>query len=63
MISEPDAGGHFGTYGGRFAPEVLMAPIEELEQTYEEAKKDPAFYEQLHDLLTTYAGRPTPQAR
>jgi tryptophan synthase beta chain len=60
MISEPDAGGHFGTYGGRFAPEVLMAPLEEIEQTYAEAKKDPAFHEQLNDLLTTYAGRPTP---
>jgi tryptophan synthase beta chain len=60
MISEPDSGGHFGTYGGRFAPEVLMAPLEEIEQTYEEAKQDPAFHEQLHHLLTTYAGRPTP---
>ena len=31
---EPDAGGHFGPYGGRYVPEVLMAPLEELEQTY-----------------------------
>ena len=31
---QPDAGGHFGPYGGRFVPEVLMAPIEELEQAY-----------------------------
>ena len=60
MNSQPDAGGHFGPYGGRFAPEVLMAPLEEIEQTYEEAKKDPAFHEQLQQLLTTYAGRPTP---
>src|SRR6202163_1406800 len=60
MTSQPDAGGHFGTYGGRYAPEVLMAPLEEIEQTYDEARKDPAFHEQLQELLTTYAGRPTP---
>ena len=60
MTSQPDQGGHFGTYGGRYAPEVLMAPLEEIEQTYAEAQKDPAFHEELHELLTTYAGRPTP---
>jgi tryptophan synthase beta chain len=60
MTSQPDAGGHFGTYGGRYAPEVLMAPLEELELTYLEARKDPAFHEELQELLTTYAGRPTP---
>jgi len=60
MTSEPDAGGHFGTYGGRYAPEVLMSPLEELELTYDEARKDPAFHAELDELLTTYAGRPTP---
>src|SRR5580698_5043213 len=60
MTSQPDAGGHFGTYGGRYAPEVLMSPLEELELTYDEARKDPAFHEELNELLTTYAGRPTP---
>jgi tryptophan synthase beta chain len=60
MISQPDAGGHFGPYGGRYAPEVLMSPLEELELTYEEAKKDPAFHAELDDLLANYAGRPTP---
>ena len=60
MTSQPDAGGHFGTYGGRYAPEVLMSPLEELELTYAEARKDPAFHEELNELLTTYAGRPTP---
>ena len=34
MISQPDASGHFGPYGGRFVPEVLMAPLEELEQAH-----------------------------
>ena len=60
MISQPDAGGHFGPYGGRYVPEVLMSPLEELEQTYEEARKDPSFQAELDRLLHTYAGRPTP---
>jgi tryptophan synthase beta chain len=60
MISQPDATGHFGPYGGRFVPEVLMAPLEELEQAYRAASSDPAFQAELADLLTHYAGRPTP---
>jgi len=60
MISQPDSGGHFGPYGGRYVPEVLMSPLEELEKTYAEAKKDPAFHSELDFLLTQYAGRPTP---
>jgi tryptophan synthase beta chain len=57
---EPDAGGHFGPYGGRYVPEVLMAPLEELERTYLQARQDPAFHAELDDLLRNYAGRPTP---
>ncbi len=57
---EPDAGGHFGPYGGRYVPEVLMTPLEELEQTYLQARQDPAFHLELDDLLRNYAGRPTP---
>ena len=56
---QPDQGGHFGPYGGRFVPEVLMAPIEELEQAYLKARDDPAFQGELADLLHHYAGRPT----
>src|ERR1700692_3496655 len=56
----PDSGGHFGPYGGRYVPEVLMAPLEQLEQAYLEARLDPAFQSELKDLLTNYAGRPTP---
>jgi len=56
----PDAGGHFGPYGGRFVPEVLMAPLEELERAYEEAQADSGFAAELHELLRRYAGRPTP---
>ncbi|MBI3471703.1 MAG: tryptophan synthase subunit beta [Candidatus Solibacter usitatus] len=60
MLSEPDSGGHFGVYGGRYVPEVLMAPLEELEIAYAEARRDPAFQDELRQLLATYAGRPTP---
>ena len=60
IATQPDAGGHFGPYGGRYVPEVLMSPLEELERTYEEARRDPAFQEELEHLLKNYAGRPTP---
>src|SRR5579863_3112661 len=56
----PDPSGHFGPYGGRYVPEVLMAPLEQLEQAYLEARLDPAFQAELKDSLATYAGRPTP---
>src|SRR6266478_4066107 len=58
--SQPDSTGHFGPYGGRFVPEVLMAPLEELERAYLQASVDPAFQSELADLLVHYAGRPTP---
>jgi tryptophan synthase beta chain len=60
MTPQPDQGGHFGPYGGRFVPEVLMAPVEELEKAYLEARDDPAFQAELADLLHHFAGRPTP---
>src|SRR6202522_2680578 len=60
MTLQPDAGGHFGPYGGRFVPEVLMAPVEELEKAYLEAREDAAFQTELAGLLHNYAGRPTP---
>ena len=60
ITMQPDAQGHFGAYGGRFVPEVLMAPLEELELAYAEAILDPAFQAELSDLLANYAGRPTP---
>jgi tryptophan synthase beta chain len=56
----PDALGHFGPYGGRYVPEVLMSPLEELEQAYYEARRDPSFEQELGSLLHNYAGRPTP---
>jgi tryptophan synthase beta chain len=60
MTPQPDQSGHFGPYGGRFVPEVLMAPIEELEQAYLAAREDPSFEAELRSLLQNYAGRPTP---
>ncbi len=60
MTSQPDAGGHFGPYGGRYVPETLMAPLEALEHAFEEARRDPQFQRELEELLATYAGRPTP---
>lgn len=56
----PDAQGHFGIFGGRFAAETLMPLILDLEQAYKAAKADPAFQTELDDLLTHYAGRPSP---
>ena len=52
--------GRFGAYGGRYVPETLMAALEELESTYEKAKRDRKFQQRLDQLLKTYAGRPTP---
>ena len=60
MPANPDARGHFGQYGGRFVPEVLMAPLEELERAYGEARHDAGFQAELSALLRDYAGRPTP---
>src|SRR5271168_571602 len=59
-LPSPDPQGHFGPYGGRYVPEVLMAPLEELERAYLAARVDPAFQAELKDLLANYAGRPTP---
>ena len=60
MTSSPDQRGHFGPYGGRYVPEVLMAPLEEIEKAYLEARHDLAFQQELKNLLADYAGRPTP---
>ena len=59
-VSLPDARGHFGAFGGRFVPETLMAPLEELERAYRRARRDRQFTRRLNALLTDFAGRPTP---
>ncbi|MCH8873851.1 tryptophan synthase subunit beta [candidate division KSB1 bacterium] len=56
----PDKTGHFGRYGGKFVPEILVPALTELEDAYLKAKSDPAFQKELNDLLQEYSGRPTP---
>ena len=56
----PDGLGHFGEFGGRYAPEILVAPLDSLESTYREARADSRFQEEFADLCGQYAGRPTP---
>jgi tryptophan synthase beta chain len=57
---DPDARGYFGPFGGRFVPETLVAPIEELEREYFRVRQDQSFLAELDDLLANYVGRPTP---
>ncbi|HET9180100.1 MAG TPA: tryptophan synthase subunit beta [Terriglobia bacterium] len=59
-ISGPDVRGRFGDFGGRYVPETLMHPIEELERAYDLARKDAAFQAEFKRLLRYYVGRPTP---
>ena len=57
---DPDARGYFGPYGGRFVPETLVAPIEELTEAYLSVRQEPKFQAELDTLLRHYVGRPTP---
>jgi len=59
MLSRPDEHGKYGIYGGKFAPEVLMSALEELEEAFNSFSNDKSFKEELDKLLRTYAGRPT----
>jgi len=59
-LEVPDAQGHFGAYGGRFVPETLMHPLQELEAEYFRAQQDPAFQAELQYYLREFCGRPTP---
>ena len=56
----PDARGHFGPYGGRYVPETLMYPLQQLEEEYLKAQIDPEFQRELSYYLREFAGRPTP---
>jgi tryptophan synthase beta chain len=58
--SLPDRSGHFGPYGGKFIPEILVPAVTELEAAYREAKDDPSFQEELDYYLREYSGRETP---
>jgi len=56
----PDERGRFGSFGGRYIPETLMSPVQELELAYADASKDEGFQTELANLLHNYVGRPTP---
>ena len=56
----PDLHGHFGQYGGRYVPETLMHPLQELEAEYRRAQTDPEFQSELQYYLREFCGRPTP---
>ena len=58
--SEPDEHGHWGKFGGRYVPETLVAPLEELTKEFVRAREDTKFWRELNQLLRDYAGRPTP---
>lgn len=60
MNYEPDEKGYWGEYGGRFVPETLVAPLDELTTAYYGVRDDAAFQAEFHDLLTNYVGRPSP---
>jgi tryptophan synthase beta chain len=57
---DPDARGYFGQFGGRFVPETLVEPVEQLTAAYFEARRDSAFIAELNGLLRNFVGRPTP---
>ena len=59
-VTQPDARGHFGPYGGMYVPEILMYPLRELSREYAAARKDAAFRKELASYLSEYVGRPTP---
>ncbi|MDQ1637800.1 MAG: tryptophan synthase beta chain [Pyrinomonadaceae bacterium] len=58
--NEPDAGGHWGPYGGRFVPETLIAPLDELTAAFLALRGDAGFKTEFEGLLRDYSGRPTP---
>jgi tryptophan synthase beta subunit len=65
-LLEADAAGRWGLerqFGGRYVPETLMAALEQLEAAYDELRHDPRFWSELRELLSTFAGRPTPLYR
>ncbi len=57
---EPDENGYWGQFGGRFVPETLMSPLEELTEAYFEVRDDTGFHVEFNELLRNFSGRPTP---
>ena len=59
-MTEPDALGFFGDYGGRYVPEPLVGACQEVEAAFRDAWSDTAFRQEFLDILTNYVGRPSP---
>lgn len=59
-VDNPDARGFFGSYGGRFVPEILVPAVEELDAAFEKAADDKAFISELNRVMRDFSGRPTP---
>jgi tryptophan synthase beta chain len=57
---QPDSTGHFGTFGGRFMPEALIAPLDELAEAWADAQSDPTFMAELDRMFREYANLPSP---
>ncbi|MBV9495839.1 MAG: tryptophan synthase subunit beta [Acidobacteria bacterium] len=55
----PDRQGYFGTFGGRFVPETLMAALDEFEAAYKKLRRDKSFREEVNDAFANFVGRPT----
>ena len=60
MLTQPDAKGRFGAYGGRFVPETLMPALEQLTTEFDRAWADSDFRQEFTDYLRDYVGRPSP---
>lgn len=60
LLDGPDEQGHFGPYGGMFVGETLVAAVEELAEVYQQLSQDPRFWEEFHNDLKHYVGRPSP---
>jgi tryptophan synthase beta chain len=60
LMQTPLAGGRFGEFGGRYVPETLVTPCQQLADAFTEAWSDPAFVAEYRRLLADFAGRPTP---
>ncbi|MCB7159855.1 MULTISPECIES: tryptophan synthase subunit beta [Bacillus] len=59
MYPYPNEIGRYGDFGGKFVPETLMQPLDEIETAFKQIKDDPAFREEYYKLLKDYSGRPT----
>ncbi len=60
VYAQPDATGHFGRFGGRFMPEALVAPLDELAEAWADAQADPSFLGELDRMFREYANVPSP---